>query len=301
MPRMRPSTPLLPLLLTLAAAHPPVDVPVNDTDVLAAAAVAVDAMLAGDTTARVAEYHVLSARRQLVSGFNYFLVLAMAADRNEPYAAWTLCSATVYTDFAGTVQDCATTHATPRASAPRELARSGFAAPDGCGGELSAPAPLESSATVEVAEMVEAGVVTHDERVELRECWHRCGADGALVQHVWATLRTNETVRLAAATAARAPSAAPAPAPTESTPRCAEQCAEASGVSALLLVEFGGVSTLLALVTGIVTYTVAVRSRDRRWLRCTSTADGEMDDAIGPCDTEMVVAGPNDEPRPQYV
>ena len=96
---MKPS---LSLLLALAAAHPPVDVLVNDTDVLSAAAAAVDAMSA-DATAQVVEWHVLSARRQLVSGFNYFLVLAMAADRSEPFVAWTLCSATVYTDFAGAV------------------------------------------------------------------------------------------------------------------------------------------------------------------------------------------------------
>ena len=291
---MKPS---LSLLLALAAAHPPVDVLVNDTDVLSAAAAAVDAMSA-DATAQVVEWHVLSARRQLVSGFNYFLVLAMAADRSEPFVAWTLCSATVYTDFAGAVQDILTTHAAPQTSAPRDVSHSGFSAPDGCGGELSAPAPLASRATVEVAEMIEAGVVTHSERVELRECWHQCGADGALTQHVWATTRTNETLRLAAATAARAPSPAPAPAPTKTTGQCAEQCAE--GVPTQLLLGFGVVSTLLALVTGIVTYTVAVRSRERKWLRCTSTADGDSDDNIGPCDTEMVVAGSNDEP-PQYV
>ena len=180
-----------------------------------------------------------------MSGFNYFLVLAMAADRSEPYAAWTLCSATVYTDFAGAVQDILTTHAAPQTSAPRDVSHSGFSAPDGCGGELSAPAPLASRATVEVAEMIEAGVVTR-RRVELRECWHRCGADGALVQHVRATLLA--TVWLAAATAARAPSPRPRPRPPRA-PRGARNSARRLGVSALLLVGFGR-RQLLALGRG---------------------------------------------------
>ena len=84
-------------VLAYTLAHPPVDVPLNDTDVQAAAGAVVRTMTG------IGKWRVFSARKQVVSGLNYFLIMGVATT-DAPWPRWMLCTAYVYTGFDGGVR-----------------------------------------------------------------------------------------------------------------------------------------------------------------------------------------------------
>ena len=76
---------LIALAFAPCAAHPAFDVPTNDTEVTSAASAIVSA-IANTTT--VSAYHILSAQKQNVAGYNFFLVLAVAT--GDAWPVWRL-------------------------------------------------------------------------------------------------------------------------------------------------------------------------------------------------------------------
>ena len=158
------------LLLGCVHAHPPHDAAFDDPDVQAIATESAAALNATD-------WRLLSAQKQLVSGMNYFLVLAIAQqDAFMPFAAWRLCSCRVYTTFIGGIvsleHELAPAVAVPPAAAA-QLNDWGSGDADGGGGggdcsaEMRAPSPLHSTATVEVSVMTGGGgggsITSHEE------------------------------------------------------------------------------------------------------------------------------------------
>jgi hypothetical protein len=209
------------IFAALASAHPPFDVPNNASDVLAASEAVVARM--NETGCVATQWHVLSAQKQLVSGLNYFLVLAIAQVLpGALYPAWHLCSARVYTDFAGVPQQVMWTHesASAVAAVPTSAGE--------CSAELAAPAPMQSSATVHVTLMTAGGggmmgggmmtMSSHDEFVVLRVAWRLCGS--MLVQAATCLDRNNATLALPTHSAMVATAAPP---PAAASPAAAAQ------------------------------------------------------------------------------
>lgn len=230
---------LLTLLLPLLAlAHPPHDADFEDPAVVAAAAAAAASQSASD-------WRLVSVQTQLVSGMNYFLVMAMKM-QSEPYATWRLCSCRVYTTFSGDVVDMSATPWQPEVVPAAAHAVPAEDLPASCSAELEAPSPLMSTAAVTVTVMSSGGggmmgggggIASHDEYVHLREAWRLCG-DGNLTQFVTATDRRNATMLLAIH-AMPSPGSAGAGAGGTVKPSSCPQAAKDSTPTAVVAFAFG--------------------------------------------------------------
>ncbi|KAL1510235.1 hypothetical protein AB1Y20_006561 [Prymnesium parvum] len=188
---------LVALALALAGvhAHPPVDVPLDSLDVQAAASEAVRARnhSVAARGAAIASWRVVSAQRQMVNGFMFFLVVAAGHGRlgsASPYLDWRLASVAVYTTFEGEVQSNSWEESPLEVASPRD------GPPEdeevgACGKELSAPAPLVSTASVQVTRMSAMLVSSHVENVTLRSSWWACG--DTLTSSAVVTDRYNQT------------------------------------------------------------------------------------------------------------
>ena len=142
----------LALTLALTLAHPPYEVEKNASEVVHAASVIMHDFNAS-LNSSVGQWDILSSRKQLVSGFNYFLVFGVEVLGGGATPSWLLVTASAYTSFSGATNSDA--FVIEPAGAAEKLEEAESDADAGCSAEL--PGTSQATAVVEVTKMMNMG------------------------------------------------------------------------------------------------------------------------------------------------